>query len=62
MAVHKNAKAPDNGAFVIGGSALAEIPPDASFGLDVKPEMHHITVLDDVFLAFQTPLPGFLGA
>src|SRR5690606_19356740 len=29
---------------------------------DVESEVHYIPVLDDVFLAFQAPLAGFLGA
>src|SRR5690606_8605951 len=29
---------------------------------DVEAEVHHVAVLDDVILAFQTPLAGFLGA
>src|SRR3569623_1835243 len=29
--------------------------------LDVEAEVHHVAVLHDVVLAFQTPLAGFLG-
>ncbi|KPX26538.1 hypothetical protein ALQ28_05001 [Pseudomonas syringae pv. delphinii] len=62
LPIHKNAKAPDNGAFVIEGYSLAAIPMDTACGLHVEPEMHHITVFNDIFLAFQTPLTRFLGA
>jgi len=30
--------------------------------LHVEPEVHHVAVLDDVFLAFLAGLAGFLGA
>src|SRR3989338_10913671 len=30
--------------------------------LDVEAEVHDVAVLDDVFLAFQAPFAGFLGA
>ena len=33
-----------------------------AFALDVEPEVHHVAVLDDVFLAFLADLAGFLGA
>lgn len=28
----------------------------------IKPEMHHIAILDDVFFAFEAHFAGFLGA
>jgi len=29
--------------------------------LHVEAEVHHVAILDDVFLAFQTPFTSFLG-
>src|SRR5690606_4178782 len=34
----------------------------AGGGLHVEAEVHHVTVLDDIFLAFQAPFARFLGA
>src|SRR5690606_4101960 len=34
---------------------------NGSLGSDVEAEVHDVTVLDDVVLAFQTPLARFLG-
>jgi len=29
--------------------------------LNIKPEVHHIAILDDIVLAFQPPFPGLFG-
>src|SRR5690606_36882458 len=38
-----------------------EMLRNGSLGSDVEAEVHDVTVLDDVVLAFQTPLARFLG-
>src|SRR5690606_8228835 len=48
----KMQKAPRCGAFKATGVVL---------GSDVEAEVHHVAILDDVFLAFQAPFAGFLG-
>ena len=43
-------------------SELLRTAGDQTNQLDIEAEMDNITVLDDVFLAFQAPLPGILAA
>lgn len=61
MALREKQKPRIKGLLQEAVAAVAEGPLGTACGLDVKPEMHHITILDDVFLAFQTPFTGFFG-
>ena len=50
---------------MVGTARLRLRPPSAIRGtniLGIEPEMHHVAVGDDVFLAFQPQLAGVAGA